>query len=205
MAGLRLAQDDPHAAVAALAPVLDGSAPLIWPTWRIHACLLEAIALDTIRDPAAGRALGRAPDQAELDRMLLPFLLYPAPGLIERHTRHHTAHGTLIAETQSLLAGNRHTPRSVGPLPSSEPLSASERRVLRYLPTNLTAPEIAGELTVSRHTVKTHIRNVYAKLGAHRRAEAVARARSLGLLAPGQGVRAPAGVGSHAAVGPEVV
>jgi len=56
--------------------------------------------------------------------------------------------------------------------------------VLRYLPTNLTAPEIAGELSVSRNTVKTHMRNLYAKLGAHRRAEAVARGRDLGLLAP---------------------
>jgi len=65
-----------------------------------------------------------------------------------------------------------------------EPLSGSELRVLRYLPTNLTAPEIAAELTVSRHTVKTHMRHLYAKLGTHRRAEAVARARDLGLLAP---------------------
>jgi len=56
--------------------------------------------------------------------------------------------------------------------------------VLRYLPTNLTVPEIAGELYVSVNTVKTHVRNLYAKLGTHRRAEAVARARSLGLLAP---------------------
>jgi LuxR family maltose regulon positive regulatory protein len=37
---------------------------------------------------------------------------------------------------------------------------------------------------VSRNTVKTHMRNVYAKLGTHRRAEAVSRARDLGLLAP---------------------
>ncbi|MGH3175311.1 MAG: response regulator transcription factor, partial [Streptosporangiaceae bacterium] len=64
------------------------------------------------------------------------------------------------------------------------PLSSSEIRVLRYLPTNLTAPEIAGELSVSRNTVKTHMRNLYAKLGTHRRAEAVTRARDLGLLAP---------------------
>jgi hypothetical protein len=46
-----------------------------------------------------------------------------------------------------------------------EPLSESELRVLRYLPTNLTVPEIAGELYVSRNTVKTHMRNLYAKLG----------------------------------------
>ncbi len=56
--------------------------------------------------------------------------------------------------------------------------------MLRYLPTNLTAPEIARELYVSPNTVKTHIKNLYAKLGTHHRAEAVERARALGLLAP---------------------
>jgi LuxR family maltose regulon positive regulatory protein len=56
--------------------------------------------------------------------------------------------------------------------------------VLRYLPTNLPASQIAGELYVSHNTVRTHIRHLYAKLGTHTRAEAVARARALGLLAP---------------------
>jgi DNA-binding CsgD family transcriptional regulator len=57
-------------------------------------------------------------------------------------------------------------------------------RVLRYLPTNLSAPEIARELSVSVTTVRTHISHLFGKLGAHRRTEAVARARDLGLLAP---------------------
>jgi LuxR family transcriptional regulator, maltose regulon positive regulatory protein len=56
--------------------------------------------------------------------------------------------------------------------------------VLRYLPTNLSAPEIARELSLSVTTVRTHVRHVFAKLGAHHRTEAVARARDLGLLAP---------------------
>ena len=63
-----------------------------------------------------------------------------------------------------------------------EPLSHSETRILRYLPTNLTAPEIAGQLYLSVHTVKTHIRHVYDKLGAHGRREAVETARAHGLL-----------------------
>jgi LuxR family transcriptional regulator, maltose regulon positive regulatory protein len=66
----------------------------------------------------------------------------------------------------------------------AEPLTDSETRVLRYLPTNLSAPEIAGQLSVSVNTVRTHMRHVYEKLGAHRRAGAVERARALGLLAP---------------------
>jgi LuxR family transcriptional regulator, maltose regulon positive regulatory protein len=47
-----------------------------------------------------------------------------------------------------------------------EKLSRSELRVLRYLPTNLTRREIAGELSVSLNTVDTHARRIYAKLGA---------------------------------------
>jgi ATP/maltotriose-dependent transcriptional regulator MalT len=64
-----------------------------------------------------------------------------------------------------------------------EPLSQAETRVLRYLPTHLSAPEIADELYVSVNTVRTHMRHVYEKLGTHRRAEAVEQARALGLLA----------------------
>lgn len=65
-----------------------------------------------------------------------------------------------------------------------EPLSASEARILRFLPTNLSGPEIAGRLSVSVNTVRTHTRHLYQKLGAHSRTEAVEQARTLGLLAP---------------------
>ncbi len=186
-AALRLAQGDPRAATAELAPVLDGSAPVVWRTWLwlAQAYMLEAIARDALSDQvAAESALESALDLAEPNGDLTPFLLYPAPGLLGRHARHRTAHAALIAEIQSLLAGTQPAPPPAGPPPVHEPLSESELRVLRYLPTNLTAPEIAGELSVSRNTVKTHMRNLYAKLGTHRRAEAVERARALGLLAP---------------------
>ena len=180
LAVLRLAQGDPHAAVAALAPVLDGSAPIPWPGWLVQPFLLEAIARDALGDPAAAaRALERALDLAEPDGLLTMFLLHPVPGLLARYAGHRTAHAALIAEILGLLAGNQAGPR----LPI-EPLSSSELRVLRYLPTNLTGPEIAGELYVSVNTVKTHLRALYTKLGTHHRSETVARARDLGLLAP---------------------
>ena len=182
---LRLAQGDPRTATAVLAPVLDGSAPLFRPGWLVEGFLLEAIARDELSDPvAAERALERALDIAWPSGAVLIFLLHPAPGLLERHARHCTAHASLIGEILSVLTGKVPASPPGGPPPPLEPLSNSEIRVLRYLPTNLSGPEIAAELSISPNTVKTHIHNLYAKLGTHRRGEAVARARALGLLAP---------------------
>jgi LuxR family transcriptional regulator, maltose regulon positive regulatory protein len=182
---LRLAQGDPHSAIAELDPVLDGSIPMGWRTRLTQAFLLEAIARDALGDEgAAESALERALDNAEPDGALLWFLVHPVPDLLERHTGRRTCHAALIAQIQSLLAGRDLASPPVGPRSPAEPLRDSEIRVLRYLSTNLTAPEIASELFISRNTVKTHMRNLYAKLGVHRRAEAIARARSLGLLAP---------------------
>jgi ATP/maltotriose-dependent transcriptional regulator MalT len=76
-----------------------------------------------------------------------------------------------------------HRPR-LSPEGVPRPLSRTEIRVLRYLPTHLSGPEIARELSVSVTTVRTHTRHIFAKLGVHRRTEAVIRARALGLLAP---------------------
>jgi LuxR family transcriptional regulator, maltose regulon positive regulatory protein len=183
-AALRLAQGDPDAAAAALAPVLDGSAPATSQLVQIQSFLLEAITRDALGEPrAAERALERALDLAELDGMLVMFLLHPAPGLLERHARHRTAHASLIAEILSMLAGNKRAPPA-GSQPLLDPLTDSEIRVLRYLPTHLSAREIANELYVSPNTVKTHMHRLYSKLGTHRRGEAVTRAGALGLLAP---------------------
>ena len=65
----------------------------------------------------------------------------------------------------------------------SDPLSARELDVLRLLATDLDGPEIARELVVSLNTVRTHTKNIYAKLGVNSRRAAVTRAGELGLLA----------------------
>ena len=72
-----------------------------------------------------------------------------------------------------------------------EELSPSELRVLRFLPTNLTRPEIARSLHVSVNTVNTHIRSIYSKLGATDRSSAVRQARELRLLAIGRAPSQP--------------
>jgi LuxR family maltose regulon positive regulatory protein len=186
LAALRLAQGDPEAATIALAPVLDSSAPVTNRNFGLsYAFLLEAIARDALGETrGAERALERALDLAEPDGILHPFLVYPTPELLQRLSRHHTSHASLIAEILNLLAGGSPAPSPGEPEPLRESLSDSERRILRYLPTHLSAPEIAGELYLSVHTVKSHMRHLYAKLGTHQRAETVERARGLGLLAP---------------------
>ena len=184
LAALRLAQHDPHAAMAALGPVLDRSSVIIRDTWRVTAFVLEVHARDVLGEQgAAASAMERALDLAEPEGALWFFLLCPEPAVLERHLPRRTTHAALVAELRSLLAATGLVP-SPGPRPATEPLSESELRVLRYLPTNLTTPEIAGELGVSRNTIKSHTRNLYAKLGTHGRTEAVDRARALGLLAP---------------------
>jgi DNA-binding CsgD family transcriptional regulator len=67
-----------------------------------------------------------------------------------------------------------------------EQLSRSELKVLRYLPTNLSRPEIAAELSVSVNTVSTHIRSIYAKLGATDRSAAGRCARAAAPRSPSQ-------------------
>jgi len=179
---LCLERDDADGAILALVPVLSGSAPVRWRSWLTEAFLLEAAARDALGDSSASsRAAERALDLAEADRALLWFLLHPVPELLARQARQGTAHGQLIAEILQLLPRGARASR---PGQAPDPLSKSELRVLRYLPTHLSAPEIGAELHVSTSTVKTHMRNLYAKVGAHSRSEAVALARSLGLLAP---------------------
>ena len=66
---------------------------------------------------------------------------------------------------------------------SAGKLSPAELKVLRYLPTNLSRHQIAEELSVSQHTINTHLRRIYTKLDVGDRSAAVQRARELRLLA----------------------
>lgn len=70
-------------------------------------------------------------------------------------------------------------------------LTAAEVRVIQYLPTHLSFPAIAQELSVSPHTVKTQAMSAYRKLGAHTRGDAIRRAREVGLLPDGAGPQSP--------------
>ena len=182
-----LAEGDPAGALGALASVLDGTAPVQGDVTIMEAHLLAGLAHRELGDQrAANQAAERALALAEADRLILPFAMTGSAGLLEALPRHETAHAALLADILDVLHGVSPSPSGQSRLPPAEEISPGELRVLRYLPTNLSRPEIAGELSVSPNTVNAHIRSIYAKLGVRDRSSAVQRARQLRLLAAGR-------------------
>ena len=182
-AALELAEGHAERALEEVGPVIENAAPTIYPgPTAIEALLLDAAAQEELGDARAVEAsLERALAIAEPDGIVLPFALVPVRALLERHRSHRTAHAALLANILDILGGGSPEPEVQA---LREPLSHAELRVVRYLPSNLKAAEIASGLCVSPNTVRTHLRHIYAKLDAHTRSEAVTRARRLGLLAP---------------------
>lgn len=182
-----LVEGDPAAALGALADVLDGTAPVIGNVTLVETQLLAALARRTLGDQrAANTATEHALALAEPDRLVLPFAMTGAGELLEALPRHETAHAALVADILDVVHGASLPAKDQALSSEADELSPSELRVLRYLPTNLSRPEIAGELSVSVNTVNTHIRNIYAKLQARDRSSAVQRARELRLLSTGR-------------------
>ena len=178
---------DPAGALGALHDVLDGTAPVLGFTTVMEAQLLAGLAHRAVGDRrAAHQAAERALALAESDRVVLPFAMTGSAGLLETLPRHETAHAALLADILDVLHGSSPGAKEQSPLPPAEELSPGELRVLRYLPTNLSRPEIAGELSVSPNTVNTHVRRIYAKLQVRDRSSAVRRAQALRLLAAGR-------------------
>jgi LuxR family maltose regulon positive regulatory protein len=157
----------------------------------IEVLVLLAIARRSIGDEhAAGVTLDRALRLAEPEGH---FRLFADEGpslepLLRAAARHHTA-PRLVRRLLSSISGQDGI--ALGPDPSAaiEQLSDREREVLRLLRTELTGPEIARQLVVSLNTVRTHTKNIYAKLGVTNRRAAVLRAgepaRAAGRSRPG--------------------
>jgi LuxR family maltose regulon positive regulatory protein len=182
-----LAEGDPDGALGALHDVLDGTAPVLGYVTVVEAHLLAGLAHRDLGDQrAANQAAERALSLGESDRLVLPFAMTASAELLEALPRHQTAHAALLADILDVLHGSSPPAKELSSLPPAEELSPGELRVLRYLPTNLSRPEIAGELSVSLNTVSTHLRSIYAKLQVRDRSSAVQRARELRLLATGR-------------------
>jgi LuxR family maltose regulon positive regulatory protein len=181
-----MAEGDPATALDVLREVREISSPVDAFT-VVEAHLLAGTAHLQLGDPdAAAAAAEAALAAAEPDRLMFPFAMTQAAELLDALPRHKTAHGALLADIVDLLRGGSAPITNRERLSQPEELSPSELRVLRYLPTNLTRPEIARELYVSINTVNTHLRNIYSKLGARDRSSAVQTARELRLLSTGR-------------------
>lgn len=202
LARANLAAGDPREAEH----LLPESTTSAWPpVWQVEAGLLTAMAARALGDERrAARRLEETLGLAEPDgfRRVLTRSEPPARDLLAAHLDSGTAYWSLV--TELLAAGElpaAATPGGRGAHPGSrsatvaagrgaagappalrEPLTERELTVLRYLQSILSNVEIAAELSLSVNTVKTHVRNIYRKLDASRRREAVRRARELHLL-----------------------
>jgi len=150
----------------------------------VDAWLVEARALDCLGDlSGASRALEQALDGVEASGAVAVVVLHgrALEPLLRRQAGPDTTHRELVERLRGLLGG---TPRTSLPAGLPEALTVSELRVLRYLPTLMSYDEIAGELCVSRNTLKSHTRAIFRKLDAHNRRDAIDHGRRLGLLRP---------------------
>ena len=145
--------------------------------------MLQALAHQARGDiPAALVPLGRALTLAEPEGYVRIFVDEgpPMAALLEAAAKRRDRPDVRPSAAGGLRHGRGQTPASSQAL--IEPLSERELDVLRLLGTDLTGPDIARELMVSLNTVRTHTKNIYAKLGVNNRRAAVRRAEELGLL-----------------------
>jgi LuxR family maltose regulon positive regulatory protein len=147
-------------------------------TWILTALVADAQGQDARSVDALASALAMAEHEGvrrpfvNMGGARLDALLARQRGLVSENTAF--AADVLI---EMKAAGKAAEPSSV-----AGDLSDRELEVMRYLPTMLTAGEIAVDLHVSVNTIKAHMRSIYRKLDASRRREAVVRARERGIL-----------------------
>ncbi len=176
---------DREAAQQALAPALaaDGDVP---DSVRLQGWLVDArLGYDSGDDGRGRRSLACALRLAEHEQLRLPFVLersWLGP-VLRRDPELADAHRGLLAAA----LGEDQLPVSMGtgsqpPVLIIEPLTEREREVLVHVSGMLNTAEVAEEMFISVNTVKTHLRNIYRKLAAAHRNEAVRRARQLELI-----------------------
>ena len=151
----------------------------------IEILVLQALALQARGDPASALApLQRALTLAEPEGYARVFIDEgePMAALLAAAGERGIATG-YVRRLLTALAATRPRPTgAAGAEGLVEPLSDRELDVLRLLATDLGGPDIARELVLSLNTVRTHTKNIYAKLGVNSRRAAVSRAEELDLL-----------------------
>jgi LuxR family maltose regulon positive regulatory protein len=179
-ARLLLAQDEEAAAAEQLECWYETA---VGAGWRFG--VIEVRALQALAAPTPDRSLAFLADAlalAEPEGYVRTFVDKGEP--IVALMRQAAAHGKTPAYARRLLEAFSRPPVPAPPRAQSliEPLSGRELEVLHLLAEQRTNQEIAQALVISVNTVKTHLKNIYGKLGVHDRQEAVAKARELDLL-----------------------
>ena len=146
--------------------------------------VLRALALQSRgHDKEALAALESALGQAEPENRIMPFVREGKPmEKLLRLARQRSIHSGFVLRLLAAFDVQRK------PLPLSKPdvlveqFSERELEVLRLLSADLAAPDIASKLVISTNTVRSHIKNLYRKLDAHSRHEAILKAKAAKLV-----------------------
>jgi LuxR family maltose regulon positive regulatory protein len=185
-ARLLLAQNQKAAAAEQLEALYDKAVRAGWQFGVVEVRALQALAAPTLT--AALTFLAEALTLAQPEGYVRTFVDKGEP--MATLLREAASQGIAPEYASKLLAacgvseygGMEVPPPSLHTQPLIEPLSERELEVLQLLADGLTNQEIAQALCVSVNTVKTHLKNIYGKLGVHSRREAAAKARELNLL-----------------------
>jgi LuxR family maltose regulon positive regulatory protein len=182
-----LAAGDSTAARRTLAAALETSSGEESERARLEAWLADAQLNFRGGDEAKGlRSLEKALALAKAEKRQLPFAMERAwlRPVLARHPQLASAHRQLLGPGlvgPAIVPAQREAPERAAPV-IVEQLSSRERDVLRLVGEMLDTADIAAEMYISVHTVKTHLKSIFRKLGASDRREAVRRARQLNLL-----------------------
>jgi LuxR family maltose regulon positive regulatory protein len=186
LARLYLARGKPQQALAVLDALIPYTQAVLRPALAIEALCLRSLVLNTLgwHQEAFG-SLGQALQLAEPEGFVRLFLDEgpPLQVLIEQvlprlNTARLLGFARLLLHAFSPVDAAKPAAAAV----LAEPLSNRELEVLHLLvETSLSAEQIAERLYVSVHTVRSHIKSIYGKLGVHGRMEAASRARELNL------------------------
>jgi LuxR family maltose regulon positive regulatory protein len=177
LVSLRVERDD---CLRLLERLLTATDEMGWLHHKIQVLILQAMALDTIRDQeGAFEALNLAVSMAEPEGYIRTFIGEGKvlEGLLRKMAAQEVANRYVEVLLKAFSGESSRKLHVMG-----EPLSPREVEVMELLVTSLSVPEIAEKLIISTNTVRTHIKNIYSKLGVHRRLDAIHKAKELKLV-----------------------